>query len=168
MKRFGIVASWFAAAAVATLLASQAVALIADSEPAVFPVLDAAPVDTSMPGDVASTTTSAAPPHTSASGASGINPAAGTVTTAVTTPNPPASSVVLSSGTVVTDAGTVSLACTGPDTIAFVGAVPNSGWTVHLDKNENDRVRVEFERSEGEVKVEAHCAGGEIAQQISS
>jgi len=64
----------------------------------------------------------------------------------------------------------VSLECTAPDAIAFVGAVPNSGWTVHLDRNQPERVKVEFERfedEEGEVEVEAYCSGGTIVHQIS-
>ena len=58
-------------------------------------------------------------------------------------------------------AGVVVAECTG-SAIKLTGASPASGWRYEVDDRGPARVRVEFEAvdEEGEVRVEAVCAGG--------
>ena len=58
-------------------------------------------------------------------------------------------------------AGYVAATCDG-SAIRGAGAHPNSGWTIEVDDNGPDRVRVEFESSDGDqdVRVEAFCVDG--------
>jgi len=49
-------------------------------------------------------------------------------------------------------------------TVSFGGAYPNPGWKVELEDNGPDRVRVKFERNEGEgeIEVTARVHDGEL------
>jgi hypothetical protein len=44
--------------------------------------------------------------------------------------------------------------------ISLGGAQPSSGWSVEVDDAGPAELRVEFESSDGRVRVEATCAGG--------
>ncbi len=66
-------------------------------------------------------------------------------------------------------AGYVAAQCTG-SVIRGAGAHPNSGWTIEVDDNGPDRVRVEFETSDGDqdVRVEAFCVDGVPTFQVDA
>ena len=58
-------------------------------------------------------------------------------------------------------AGSVTVECQGPK-ISLQGAQPNTGWSVDVDDRGPDKVRVDFERNNGEgrTRVMAECVGG--------
>jgi hypothetical protein len=59
------------------------------------------------------------------------------------------------------NAGSVTVECRGAQ-IELLGAQPNTGWSVEVEDRGPDRVRVDFERTNGErrTRVEAVCVGG--------
>jgi hypothetical protein len=95
------------------------------------------------------TSTSAPPP-------SDQPPATGPATPSTSAPQQPAGPVRRSwQGA----AGVVAAECQG-GAISLVSARPNSGWSIEVDHTGPDDLRVEFENSDGRVRVEARCAGG--------
>jgi len=173
-----MVATWLFAATLATVLASQAVALIevGDSQPLSVPlaaqsvppttVASATPTTTTTAGSATTPTTSPSATAATSPSTSQPTPTSSVATSSVATTT--STSPPLAAGSVVTGGGTVTLECTAADSIAFVGAVPNPGWTVHLDENKPERVKVEFERGADEVELEASCESGSIVHQIST
>lgn len=58
------------------------------------------------------------------------------------------------------DAGVVTVTCRGPS-IVLDSAVAYSGYGMERDDAGPDRVRVEFESDESDLRVEAECVDGE-------
>ena len=63
------------------------------------------------------------------------------------------------------DAGTVTVDGTG-DGLALVGAAPEAGWTVTRTRQEDDRVRVDFEQGTERVRVEVREDDGNLETRV--
>jgi hypothetical protein len=63
------------------------------------------------------------------------------------------------------DAGTVTVDGTG-DGLALVGAAPEAGWSVTRTRQEDDRVRVEFEQGAERVRVEVREDDGNLETRV--
>lgn len=184
-NRFGLVAAWFLATALAVGVASQAVGLVADRAvgiPVQVPVavggqsaigpLTSTPTDPPPP-----TTTTTTPPPTSspttlpATGATTTTVATATTTTTTIPPTTTTTTTTslppLDSRTFFPPGGQVSVACTGPETIKYLGAVPQSGWTVELESSGPEKVKVEFHSDENESEIEIRCHQGQLEEEIS-
>lgn len=189
-NRFGLLAAWLLATAVAVGVASQAVGLVANRAiklPAQIPIaldgqssfgpITLPPADpstpttvgtatsttaTGVPASTSSTTTVSAPTSSTVVTATTTTTSVAPATTTTTTPPPP-----LDSGTFFVTGGQVSAACTGPDTIQLLGTVPASGWSLEVESSGPAQVRVDFESGEQESEVEVVCRNGQLLEDIS-
>jgi hypothetical protein len=76
------------------------------------------------------------------------------------TPSATGTSATLTTRTFRVTAGVVTASCMG-SRIGLVSAAPTNGWSMAVEASGPAEVEVEFATaSAGEVKVEAHCAGG--------
>ncbi len=192
-NRLGLVTAWLLATALAVGVASQAVGLVADravelpaqiniavAGQSSFGPITAPPSDPSTPTTIRSTTTtsSTAPAPTTSttpttsSGVTTSTGATATTTTTATTSPPPStttttSAPLLDSQTFFPTGGQVSVACTGPDTIKYLAAVPASGWTLHREDSGPVKVRVEFESGEQESEIEIVCINSQLIAEMS-
>jgi hypothetical protein len=61
------------------------------------------------------------------------------------------------------------VACTGPDTITYLSAVPAPGWSLDLESTGPEKVKVEFssgdEDEESEIVIV--CRDGRLDEDIS-
>jgi hypothetical protein len=175
-NRLGLVGGWLLATAIAVGVASQAVGLVADravdravqvpiavAGQSSFGPITAPPADP-PPTTVAATTTTSA--RTTAT-TSTSTPA--TRTTTSTTIAAPIETIPtpLDSGSFVTTGGQVTAACTGPDTITLLGAVPVAGWSLDVESSGPARVRVDFESGEHEAEIEVVCRNGQLLAETS-
>ena len=53
------------------------------------------------------------------------------------------------------------------DDIQFLGASPNSGFSVEIEETGPSRVRVEFEGASDSWRVEATCSDGVVSSDVS-
>jgi len=194
-KRFGLGAAWLLATALAVGVASQAVGLVADRAvgiPVQVPVavagqssfgpITAPPTDPTTPTTASNRSTTMVVPATSTtapatSTSTAPTSVSGTTTTTVpaatttTMPAPPTttSPAPLDSRTYFLEGGQVSAACTGPDTVQYLGGFPQPGWSMELEASGPDKVRVDFEsgEEEEESEIEIVCTSGQLHEDIS-
>jgi len=191
-KRFGLPAAWLLATALAVGVASQAVGLVAERAveiPVQIPVAiggqssvgpmtvppSEPPTSTSAP-DAPSTTSTTAPVATTLASPGGttsttVVPSSTTTTTALpaTTTTTTVTTPSLDSRTFFLPSGQVSVACTGPDTITYLSAVPAPGWSLDVEATGPEKVEVEFSSgAEGEEsEIEIVCRNGRLDEDIS-
>jgi hypothetical protein len=192
-QRVGLVAAWFLATFLAVGVASQAVGLVADraveipvqvpiavagqsslgplsvdppvlgepSTPATVTSIPAAPT-TATPSNPRpdNTSTTASPVQTTTT----IAP----TTTSSTVPSTTTTTTVprLDSGSFVATGGQVTAACTGPDTIKLLGAVPVAGWSLEVESEGPEKVRVDFESGSEETEITITCSNGQLSAEI--
>lgn len=155
-------AAWVAALVLATVLTWQIVGL-ADSQVGDVPVA-AAPTLPDASSTSIATTTSLAPDTTS--------PTTASTTTVATTPSqststptstPPSTEAAdeWSVRTVNSSGGTVVVRHR-PGEVELQAATPASGFSVEIDDSGPDRVRVEFESDDADIRVEVRWRDGEL------
>jgi len=153
------VAAWLvvviAGATLVWAVISQAGQGVVDDDPDAAPAADGTNGASPSPGDTFSSSPSPSRSPTRSPSGSPSGPSSGQ-----------SSGGAPVTGTPVTrawqgPAGYVAAECTG-SVIRGAGSHPNPGWTIELDDNGPDRVRVEFESSDGDqdVRVEAFCVDG--------
>jgi hypothetical protein len=151
-------AAWVAALVLVTVLTWQIVGL-ADSQVGDVPVAAAPtlPVASSTSNAIA---TSPPPDTTSLTSAS--------TTTAATSPSPststPPSTEAAAEWSVrtVNSAGGTVVVRHRPGEVELQAATPASGFSVEIDDNGPDRVRVEFEADDADIRVEVRWRNGEL------
>ena len=178
-NRFGLLAAWLLATALAVGVASQAVGLVADRAvgiPAQIPVaasgqsalgpLTTTPTDP-LPAPTTSTTAppTSSPTTTATGGTTTTSVAAATTTTTIvmtTTTNPPP----LDSRTFFLEGGQVSAVCTGAQTVAYLGGFPQLGWSLELKSSGPQEVKVDFESGEEEIEIKIACHNGQLHEEV--
>ncbi|MGI9649342.1 MAG: hypothetical protein ACR2OI_12565 [Acidimicrobiia bacterium] len=193
-QRVGLVTAWFLATFLAVAVASQAVGLVADRAveiPVQVPVAVAqqsslgplvadpapqpepTPPTTVEPNPAAPPTT--ATTATSATGGTTItspgNQAttttlASTTSTTVGATTTTTTAPLLDSGSFVAIGGQVTAACTGLDTVKLLGAVPVAGWSLEVESEGPNKVRVDFEAGSQETEIEITCSNGQLSAEI--
>ncbi len=189
-QRIALIAAWFAATAVAVLIASAAVGAVrgevTDQPQSAEPFLPApAVVDTTTTTTPAATTTT---PDTTSSSTSSTSttstsiPDEGTTTTTqpqgstTTTTTAPPASTTTSTTTTQPEAptqlppyqlvgGTVTIAVSEPN-VWLVGAVPSVGFAADVEYTGPEKVEVEFESADTESKVRAKWEDGKLIVDI--
>jgi hypothetical protein len=184
-NRFGLLAAWLLATALAVGVASQAVGLVADRavgipvqvpvavdrEPSLGPA-DTTPADPATPTTIApapGTTTVPATHATTTTPPGGSTPTtvAATTTTVSAAPITTTTSPPLDSRTFFLPGGQVSVACTGPNAVALLSAVPVSGWNLDVESKGPSQVRVDFDSEGEESEIEVVCQDGRLREDIS-
>ena len=176
-NRLGLITAWLLATAVAVGVASQAVGLVADRAvdlPVQVPIavagqssfgpITAPPADPTPTTTAAATTTTLARATATSTSTSTTAPAPAAPTATSTTITAPIETTTtpLDSGSFVTTGGQVTAACTGPDTITLLGAVPVAGWSLDVESSGPAKVRVDFESGEREAEIEVVCRTGQL------
>lgn len=176
-RRIGLLAAWVAATAMATILASQAVALVRDQV-------------TDRPSRVATTlaletTSSTAVPPTTADGFAlpsttttrvGTTSTAASATTSSTQPavatttTPPTTSTTTGANqeeTFYLTGGWATTRCAGND-VALTTYAPNPGYKVEIKSTGPERVEITFEASgdDHESQLEVRCQSGVLKPKI--
>ena len=90
-----------------------------------------------------------------------LPPAPGRVTTTTTAPAPPANETVTTSA-----GGTVYTRCTGPDSIAFVAAVPKNGFERVRDVETGRQVVQEFASDAHRSTISVECSDGRAHAEV--
>lgn len=188
-QRVGLVAAWFLATFLAVGVASQAVGLVADRAveiPVQVPIAVAGqsslgplsvdppvlvePSVTSIPAAPTTATPSNPPPGNTATTASPVQTTTTIAPTATssTVPSTTTTTTVprLDSGSFVATGGQVTAACTGPDTIKLLGAVPVAGWSLEVESEGPEKVRVDFESGSEETEIKITCSTGQLSAEI--
>lgn len=186
-RRAGIVVGWLVATLAAVGVASLAVGLVAeraDERSVQVPVALVGPAGASATSLVPPTTapptggaasppttppSTAAPPPTT--GSTQPTPALPSTTTTLPVPPSTTSTTTVASplerGTFVVTGGQVTAACTDPDTIELLGAVPAPGYSVSIESSGASQVKVEFEQGETENEIELRCDDGRLETSLS-
>ena len=186
-KKVGLIVGWFAAASLAMLLASQAVAMVRDqvtdrpSRAATTLALETTTSTTtgSTPTTqpAATTSTSSDQEHTTTT-----IPGAPTTSTTTTTPEVTTTSAPTTSSTTSTTTATIpsndeetfylvggwaTVRCAGDD-VALATYAPNLGYQVDIEANGPNEVEIKFEETAGDhrSKLEARCSSGVLQHQI--
>ncbi len=105
-------------------------------------------------------TTLTAPPLTAFSSL----PTPTTPTTATTLPPPPP--VQLRNTVTPSQGGTVYTRCTGPETIAYVAAVPKTGYARTVDIEAPTGVRQTFANGQHQSTIQAECSNGVVHAEV--
>jgi hypothetical protein len=150
-------AAWVAALVLATVLTWQIVGL-ADSQVGDVPVA-AAPTLPDASSTSIATTTSLAPDTTSPT-TEATSPSTSTPT-ATSTPPSTETAAEWSVRTVNSAGGTVVVRHR-PGEVELQAATPASGFSVEIDDSGPDRVRVEFEADDADIRVEVRWQAGEL------
>jgi hypothetical protein len=166
-RRIGLLVAWVAATVMATLLASQAVALVRDqvtdrpSKVATTLVLDTTtsttgPPTTTPPPTLATTTTLAEPTTTTL-------PATTSTTQAevATTSTPTTTSTTNQEQTFYLTGGWATVRCASND-VSLTTYAPNPGYQVEIESAGPEKVEVKFEASgdDHKSKLEVRCHDG--------
>jgi hypothetical protein len=182
-KSAGFVIAWIGATLVAVVIATAAVGSVrSEVTEAPTPLSSAsaqaltttpiATADVSVSSTTTATTTipTAAPTSTIAPPGGTTNTTTTTTDASGTTPSttvPPSTTTTVAptgySKTIDTVAGSVRILVDGT-AVTFGGAYPKPGWKVELEEKGPEKVRVKFERNEGEgeIEVSARIEGGEL------
>lgn len=150
---------WVAAVLITTALTWQIVSF-ADSQVSARPVEVVAVESTSSTGDTTATTFSGTTLTTSGSTTS-TSP-----TTSSTSPGAPTTDDQWSVRTVTSTGGTVVVRHR-PEEVELQAATPAPGFDVEIDDAGPDRVRVDFESDDSDVRVEVEWSNGELEVTIS-
>ncbi len=143
------VAAWLVLAVAASGAAWAAVGVVGDES-------DPAAVSVPTPGD---STSQPAPPTDSGTD---NGPGTGTGTEPETEPDGSGGE----SRTITSAGGTVTVACTGAETIRMAAALPGAGWQSQVEERGPDEVEVEFVQGDAEVRVRARCKDGGLESDV--
>ena len=83
-------------------------------------------------------------------------------TTSDESPTEPSGGAAGESRTITSPGGTVTVACTGADTIRMAAALPAAGWQSQVEERGPREVEVEFVQGDSEARVRARCDGGRL------
>ena len=176
-RRFGLLIAWVAATATATLLASQAVALVRDqvtdrpSRVATTLALEtttsttAVTASTNQPPLSRSTTTLAATTTTTVADTTSTSKPL--VTTTSTTPPTSTTASVGQEDTFYLAGGWATIRCSGSDAM-LVTYAPNPGYRVDIESAGPEKVEIKFEASgdDHESKLEVRCDAGVLKPKV--
>ncbi len=71
------------------------------------------------------------------------------------------------SRTVTSAAGSVTVTCTGPETIRMDAALPADGWQMEDDAEKGpDEVEVEFVQGDSETRIRVKCDDGQLESDV--
>jgi hypothetical protein len=177
-RRIGLLIAWVAATALATVLASQAVALVRDqvtdrpSRVATTLALDTTTSTTLPPTTInpipprASTTTTDPEPTNTTSGAT----TSSTQPQTTTTSTPPTTSTTIRADqeqTFYLTGGWATVRCAGNE-VELTTYAPNPGYKVDIESAGPNKVEINFEEAGGEheSKLDVRCKGGELNPQV--
>lgn len=186
-RKVGLVVGWFAAASLAMLLASQAVAMVRDQvtdRPSRAATTLALETTTSTTAGSTPTTQPAATTSTSSDQEQTTTttaPEAPTTSTTTTAPEVTTTSAATTSTTTTTTApspnndeetfyligGWATVRCAGED-VALATYAPNLGYQVDIEATGPNEVEIKFEETAGDrrSKLEAQCSNGVLQHQI--
>lgn len=177
-RRIGLLAAWVAATAMATILASQAVALVRDqvtdrpSRVATTLALESTSSTTVPP----TTTDGLALPSSTTTTQVGTTSTAASATTSSTQPavtttsTPPTTSTTTGTNqeeTFYPTGGWATVRCTGND-VQLTTYAPNPGFRVEIESAGPEKVEIKFEASgdDHESQLEVRCDSGELKPKI--
>ncbi|HWB88279.1 MAG TPA: hypothetical protein VG872_03620 [Acidimicrobiia bacterium] len=163
MPSWKLIAAWVVVVAVTTVLAWQIVSL-ADSQVSAAPVEIVTP---SATGASEPTTTTTDNP-TSTSTTISMTPTTGSPSTTSSTSStsaPPSTTAEWSVRTVTSVGGTVIVRHRAGE-VELVAATPLPGFVMEIDDSGPDRVRVEFDNGDVDVRVEIRPSGSGLDVQI--
>ena len=143
------VAAWLVLAVAASGAAWAAVGVVGDES-------DPAAVSVPTPGDPASQPT----PPTDSGSDSGTDNGPGTGTETEPGGSGGDSRTITSAG------GSVTVACTGVETIRMAAALPGAGWQSQVEERGPQEVEVEFVQGDAEVRVRARCQDGVLESDV--
>ena len=174
-RRVGLVVAWVAATATATVLASQAVALVRDqvtdrpSRVATTLALDAttSTTDTTVqpPPPVSTTGSTATTTATTGAGTTSTTHPGGTTTS--TSIPPPTTASTNQEDTFYGTGGWATVRCAGDDA-TLVTYAPNPGYRVEIESAGPEKVEISFEASgeDRESTLEVRCDSGVLQPRI--
>ena len=171
-RRFGLFAAWVAATAMATVLASQAVALVRDQvtdRPSRVATTLALETTTST-NDPPTTTDGLALPSSTTTTQVGTTSTASSATTSSTQPEETTTSTTSTTSTTTganqeetfyVTGGWATVRCTGND-VALTTYAPNPGYKVEIKSAGPEKVVIKFEASgdDHESQLEVRCDSG--------
>lgn len=166
MITWRMAAAWVLALVLATVLTWQIVGL-ADSQVGETP---AAVAPTAIPSSTVPTTPSSTAPLTTGDTTSTTGAASSSSSsTSSTSPSTPTTSqpttAEWSVRTINSPGGTVVVRYR-PEQVELQAATPAAGFSVEVDDNGPDRVRVEFESGDDDFRVEARWEGGQLSIEV--
>lgn len=178
-RRIGLLAAWVAATAMATVLASQAVALVRDQvtdRPSRAATTLALETTTSTTGPPTTADALALPSSTTTSrgGTTSTTVTATTSSTqpaATTTTKPPTTSTTTGANqeeTFYLTGGWATVRCAGND-VALTTYAPNPGYKVEIKSAGPEKVEITFEASgdDHESQLEVRCDSGVLKPKIN-
>ncbi len=164
------IAAWLVLAVATAAVAWTAVGVVADQGNGPAPVAVPGPTKsatstsspaTSTPATTTPSTTSTRTPPTSDN--TSTTPST-TSTSETEEQSPGASSRVL-----VSAGGTVSVSCTGPESIRLIYSTSADGWRQIVEETGPDEVEVEFSRGDDDdLRTRARCDGGAVEGEAES
>jgi hypothetical protein len=175
MRRLGLFGAWLAATAVAVLLTTQAVQLVAGAvsdrpsprvTPAAVATAAGSSASTVLSDDGSREAFSSSVPVPGASVTSTTLQVSTTSTTEEGS-SPTSTTIVNESENFTLAGGTVTVACEGDD-ISLVAASPRTGFDIEVESDGPREVQVDFEEDDGthHSRFQAECEEGEMDAKI--